>query len=118
MARRRERMAMDMAIEVDIGARIGTIADGTTTVGTGAGNTVVTETTTDKYGLHSRRFSLLLAASALPKVPRGRRSLRRSWRIVKGVALPAVISLSASLRCRHMASIEDSVASHGMDAST
>jgi hypothetical protein len=75
---------MDMAIEVDIGARIGTIADGTTTVGTGAGNTVVTATTTDKYGqLHSRRFSLLLAASALPKVPRGRRSLRRSWRIAR-----------------------------------
>ena len=39
---------MDMAIEMDIGARIGTIAGGTTTVGTGAANTVVTGTTTDK----------------------------------------------------------------------
>jgi hypothetical protein len=36
-----------MAIEVDIGARTGTIAGGTTTVGTGAANIVGT-TTTDK----------------------------------------------------------------------
>jgi hypothetical protein len=43
---------MDMAIEVDIGARIGTIAGGTTTVGTGAGNVIVTGTTTDETAAH------------------------------------------------------------------
>jgi hypothetical protein len=42
---------MDIAIEVDIGARIGTVVGGTTTAGTGAGNTVVTATTTDNNGL-------------------------------------------------------------------
>lgn len=40
-----------MVIEVDIAATIGTVASGTTMVGTGAGNIIVTATTTDNGGL-------------------------------------------------------------------
>jgi hypothetical protein len=51
MDRRRELTVMDMVIEVDIAATIGAVAGGTTMVGAGAGNSVVTGTTTD-----NRRF--------------------------------------------------------------
>jgi len=48
---------MDMVIGVDIAAAIGTIGGGTTTVGTGAANTMVTETATDKWRSLALRIS-------------------------------------------------------------
>ena len=58
---------MDMVIEVDIGARIGTIAGGTTMVGAG-GDTVVTGTTIDKW-----RCLVLIDVVLLNRLEPGRR---------------------------------------------